>query len=358
MASEELNTTVDLGRVVGIDGKSAYQTAVEGGYTGTEEEFAEFLASRQKLPDNILSFEPADPDTPPEPALPKDADMLGGYGPEHYVSREELLTMMRQFADVTMSGGVPYGKELTESWESMNARIVAGDLSGIHIGDYKTIQLTTGETVIMEVAGIDQYYRCADQEIGHHVDFISRDCLAGTKVWNDTNTNNGTAAEPNPWRASKLFRTLNDETTGVFSTLPAELKLCVIEKRALVETRYSETGTLNDSTSWKWDNMGKLWLPTEVEVLGNTVWSDASIGAGGGGCNKQYPIFIGNCLHLIKGNGDGGPRRSWLEASARRASATDVCYVGADGANGYIVTYERLCVPLCFRIGRIPKVQS
>ena len=103
-------------------------------------------------------------------------------------------------------GGVPFGRELTESWASLQARIKKGDFSGIHIGDFKTIQLTTGEVVIMEVAGIDQYFNCGDQVIGHHVDFISRDCLKGAKVFNASGKNNGTKEEPNPWRASDLFK--------------------------------------------------------------------------------------------------------------------------------------------------------
>ncbi len=178
--------------------------------------------------------------------------------------------------DIFMSGGVPYGKELTESWAALRTRIKAGNFAGLHIGDFKTIQLTTGETVVMEVAGINQYYRCGDQEIGHHVDFISRDCLVGAKVFNDTNTNQGIAAEPNPWRASKLFQTLNNETTGVLSTLPADLKPCIIEKRALLENRFSEAGALSGSAGWTWNNMGKLWLPTEVKALashgGRGIW--------------------------------------------------------------------------------------
>lgn len=36
--------TIDLGRVVGPDGKSAYQYVVDGGYTGTEAEFGALLA--------------------------------------------------------------------------------------------------------------------------------------------------------------------------------------------------------------------------------------------------------------------------------------------------------------------------
>jgi len=257
------------------------------------------------------------------------------------------------FKDTFLAGGVPYGKELTESWASLRARIMAGDFVGIHIGDYKPIALTTGEVVIMEVAGIDQYYKCGDAQIGHHIDFISRDCLAGAKVFNDTDTNNGTATEPNPWRASKLFQTLNDDTTGVVATLPADLKPCIIEKRALLESRYSAAGALDASTGWAWNNMGKLWLPTEVEVFGNTFWSDGDAGwTGGGGCNLQYPIFYGGAKHIIKGVGNGGGRCYWWEASAHRRSATDVCFVGDYGSASYhVATGAGIFAPLCFRIG-------
>ncbi len=259
-------------------------------------------------------------------------------------------------ADFFRCGGVPYGKELTESWPVLQARIKAGNFAGIHIGDFKPIKLTTGETVIMEVAGIDQYFRCVDYEIGHHVDFISRDCLlnspTGKFKFNDTSTNNGTAAEPNPWRSSKLFQTLNDEANGVYATLPADLKPCIIQKRALLESRFSAAGALSDSTGWAWNNIGKLWLPTEVEVFGNAVWSDEIWGTGGGGCNKQYPIFAGNSLHLIKGNGNGGARHHWWEASAHRASAFHVCYVDRYGsATRDAAESELICAPLCFRIG-------
>lgn len=260
-----------------------------------------------------------------------------------------LSAAIEFFKETFLSGGVPYGKELTESWPALQTRIRAGDMRGIHIGDYKTITLTTGEVVVMEVAGIDHYYKCGYPEmIGHHVDFISRDCLAGTKLFNDTNTNNGTAAEPNPWRASKLFRTLNDETVGVFATLPTDLKPLIITKTALLERRYSEAGVLEANTGWDWNNMGKLWLPTEVEVFGNTFWSDGDAGwNGGGGCNLQYPIFIGGAKHIIKGAGNGGSRCGWWEASAQRQSSTNLCIVNNNGnANNNVATNPSIYAPL------------
>ena len=99
--------------------------------------------------------------------------------------------------------------------------------------------------------------------------------------------------------------------------------------------------------------MGKLWLPTEVEVFGNTFWSDGDAGwTGGGGCNLQYPIFYGGAKHIIKGAGNGGGRCYWWEASARRQSSTHVCYVGTDGtAHNHVATNAGVYAPLCFRIG-------
>ena len=268
--------------------------------------------------------------------------------------RVPFNAMTEFFKETFLQGGVPYGKELTESWASLQNRIKAGNFAGIHIGDYKTIQLTTGETVVMEVAGIDQYYRCGHPtEIGHHIDFISRDALAGTKVFNETNDNNGNATEKNPWRASKLFQTMNDPTSGVLATLPADLRSCIIEKIALLEHRFSEAGKVDANTGWDWGTMGMLWLPTEVEVFGNTFWSDGDAGwTGGGGCNLQYPIFYGGAKHIIKGAGHGGGRCSWWEASAVRQSTDCVCYVADSGsAYYYWATHEWVCAPLCFRIG-------
>ena len=291
-------------------------------------------------------------------SVPKGMDIAGSacliIDNEKVTKRVDFNAAAEFIKGEIFGGGVTLiGKELTESWASLQARSKAGNFKGIYIGDYKTITLTTGETVVMEVAGIDTYHRCGDIEIGHHIDFISRDCLAGTKVFNDTNNNNGTAAEPNPWRASKLFQTLNDETAGVFATLPAELKPCIMEKRALLENRYSAAGTLESSTGWGWNNMGKLWLPTEAEVFGNTFWSDGDAGwTGGGGCNLQYPIFCGSAKHIIKGAGNGGVRCVWWEASARRQSSGIVCVVGYNGyAGNYWASTAGFYVPLCFRIG-------
>lgn len=307
------------------------------------------IKMEESLGEGPYTFEYA----PEEDGSAVQASQVGYDSTESGLEAETVQRALDLLSVMVLSGGVPYGKELTESWASLQARIQAGNFKGIRIGDFKTITLTTGEKVVMEVAGIDQNHRCGDIEIGHHIDFISRDCLAGTKVFNDTNTNNGTAAEPNPWRASKLFQTLNDEATGVIATLPGDLKPCIIEKRALLESRYSAAGALESSTGWAWNNMGKLWLPTEVEVFGNTFWSDGDAGwTGGGGCNLQYPIFYGGAKHIIKGAGNAGSRCGWWEAAAQRQSSTRVCSVTHAGIASNTVAMDGVrSAPLCFRIG-------
>ena len=98
--------------------------------------------------------------------------------------------------------------------------------------------------------------------------------------------------------------------------------------------------------------MGKLWLPTEVEVFGVPHWCEAGYGSGGGGCNLQYPIFMGGSKHIIKGNGNGGGRVYWWEASAKRSSSGEFCRVGGNGyAGGSSALNDMVCAPLCFRIG-------
>lgn len=256
------------------------------------------------------------------------------------------------FADLFLHGGIPYGKELTDSWATLKAKAQARDYSGIHIGDYKTITLSTGEVVIEEVSGIGQYENCGDTAIGGCVDFISRDCLKGAMQWNATATNNGKADEKRPWLASDLYKALNDESTGVYAKLPSDLKSAIIPKRALLEERYSAAGAISADSGWSWADAGKLWLPTEIEVFGHPVWSEPGYGTGGGGCNKQYPIFMGNSKHLIKGDGNGGSRVGWWLLSVGRAGASHVCGVDhCGGAGGGSAARLGVRAPLCFRIG-------
>lgn len=268
------------------------------------------------------------------------------------VTLDNLRHYFRKLRDAE-SVSFPVVKEISESWKDLHDRIVVGDFSGINVGDYKTITLTTGEVVICEVAGIDTYYRSGDIPVGHHIDFISRDCLAGGKRMNATNDNNGTEEDHHPWMVSEMYKTLNNETTGVYSTLPVDLKPYIITKRALHEERYSSSGKVGNNTSYSYIDMGKLWLPAESEIYGHAILSDISMTEiGMSGLNFQYPIFASGTSHVIKCNGNGGSRCPWWTSSARMNDKYYFCYVNDIGERRVNGAASTICrVPLCFRIG-------
>lgn len=234
--------------------------------------------------------------------------------------------------------------EYADVWAWIKARITAVNYAGLNIGDYIPFLLGGTETIWAQIAGIDMYYRTGDTEIGHHIDFVSKDCIATTYQWNTTNINNGDATNAAPWMVSALKASLD----GLVAGLPAGLQSVVIEKRAFLETRYSASGTLTNSTGWAWNNMGKLWIPTEYEFFGNIAYSTTPWAVGQ---NIQYPIFIGSCKSRTKGNGHNGIRASWWLSTVRGGNATQCLYTHSRGHDSYGDATLALSVPLCFRIG-------
>lgn len=265
-------------------------------------------------------------------------------------------------AYANFNGAAAEPKELTESWKELRTRIRNGDYDGINIGDYKTITLEGGESVVMEVAGIDTYYGSGSyyNRTGHHIDFISRDCLEsiGLRQYNSTNTNNGgkvTEANgsywaQNPYKFSELGRALSDMGEGsIWSELPEDLRDCIYPKIATVEHRQTDAGEVAANTGEGEEFLGYLWLPFELEVFGRHDHSDARYGSGGGS-NMQYPIFKNTTKHLEKGFGKGGERTSWWMASAYANSKYSFLGVSVSGQSGIYIATEKLGVPLCFRI--------
>jgi hypothetical protein len=230
----------------------------------------------------------------------------------------------------------------TDVWAWLKARKDAVNYSGLHIGDY--VPFTLGaETIHSQIAGIDTYYRTTDSDLGHHIDFISRDCMATLRQWNTTNVNNGSADNPSPYMVSALKATLD----GLVSSLPAGLQSVIKTKRFLLESRYSSGSTLTDSTSFAWNDMGKLWVPTKYEVFGNIVMGTKPYAAMQG---VQYPIFANSYKSRIKRKGHQGPRCHWWLATVFSGYSTSACYVNNSGhpnATGASASYG---VPLCFRI--------
>ena len=150
---------------------------------------------------------------------------------------------------------------------------------------------------------------------------------------------NGTGVNP----AIKRVDYTND---GIYHYLPDWLKAVIIEKRFLLNERYSTSGVLSDENSWSWVNLGKLWFPTEVEVYGCPVWG--SKGGYGLGSSIQYPLFMGNMRRVKKRNGS---RNAWWLLSPT-ANTTSWCFVISNGiANYFNASAGWIAAPVCFRIG-------
>lgn len=258
------------------------------------------------------------------------------------------------FASLGMSlskakyGEYPYDDavELSYSWADIDAMARANNFQDIRIGDYKTIT-AGGETVRCQVAGINTHRHCSDRDQGPHIDFISKDCLKNTVQWSSAGHNNGDANTPYPWLASTVFTYLNET---ILPKLPSDLASVIVNRRALMEQRYTAGATnMTQSNTWGWCDIGKLWLPNEVEVYGVCVWSGLNDGwAHGDG--THYPIFQGGWATRVKGLGHNGGRCSWWLRAVRSASSTHACGVGGyGGPHSWYVT-DSSAVPLCFRI--------
>ena len=283
---------------------------------------------------------------------------------------EQIANRVYPGADLT----VKYAAEIAAEpyngnvWAWIKARIQAADYTGLHIGDYIPF-VAGGNTIKAEIGGIDTYYNYGDTAVGHHIDFISRDCWPDAHVFNKANYNNGTSVSPHPWLASDLYAWLNSlamqvpnaatanpamvavdySATGVYNKLPAELKAVIVQKRLLLPSRYTAGSLLIDDNSWAWADAGKLWVPSEIEVYGCEHWGSKNGYSSGG--FQQYPIFANN-MKRVKGAGDGGDRASWWLLSAGGGNSAAFAYVSGYGGGGsyYSASGTLIRAPLCFRI--------
>lgn len=250
---------------------------------------------------------------------------------------------------VLKAGGIPaytsFNREPMEiqlPLEEIHEKTMDGDFIGLRVGDYKTMTLTTGELVDMQIAGINVYKNHGDSPLGNHIIWLSRDCLEQTYPMRPDNINNGTSDEKNPFRASALFSTLQNT---IFPTIPEEWRNIIGNMRCLYGERYSSSGILTADTGWAGKDRGRLILPSVKEVFGNNGFSE-HFENGGGGLNIQWPIFIGG--NVIKGLGRGGPRSHWWLCSAYAGNSTDFCYVNHGGNSDHCWATDSRGVPLGF----------
>lgn len=149
---------------------------------------------------------------------------------------------------------------------------------------------------------------------------------------------------PNEAAADPFLTEVDYTEGGIWKYLPDKVKNVIIDKWAYPGTRLVE-GTLRTSeNTWDSANLGKLWLPCEMEVYGEHIFSTAYESAFG----RQYPCFMNG--NRKKGAGNGGSRSYWWLSSPYSGGSTYFCVVDNGGyANSYGAS-DSLRVPVCFRI--------
>ena len=220
-------------------------------------------------------------------------------------------------------------------YDALHKRVQAANFSGMRVGDYIDMPLVSASNVAAQqsvrflLAHFDPYLYCGDNSKGHHIAFIASAPVAVAKtvtgvandsylMWNTANTNQGTADVKNPYLNSnlkaweKLFE----------ACLPEGLTKYLLTQRVLLEERYSASGALSDSNSWSWQDIGKVWSPSEMEVYGCPVWGTKGYSVG---FDCQFDLFR-DTAHRLNGSRCSG----WLRSVAS-GSASYVCYVGNDG---------------------------
>lgn len=282
-----------------------------------------------------------------------EADILG-VGADHYYEGVDLTQL---FADEISA--------YTSPWAWISARIKAKNFSQIHVGDYIPV-VVNGATYKAQVAGIDTYFNTTDKAVPHHIDFITKELYSPTFKMNLVNFNNGVSAEAmHPWLTCNGYAFLNslamqvpnstsnnpaltdvDYTAGgAYFYLPEELKKVIIPKRVYLPYRYSASEKQNDDNGGAWQDIGKLWLPSEFEVCGASVWGGKTYPAMFG---TQYPIFANSMAH-VKATPNGS-RGTWWTMTATSGHSTYFVYVNINGYMYNLTASSDFRAPLCFRI--------
>ena len=229
-------------------------------------------------------------------------------------------------------------------YDALHKRIAAGNFAGLRVGDYIDVPLVSASNVAAQqsvrllLAHFDPYYQCGDSAKGHHIAFIASAPVAVAKtvtgvandsylMWNTANTNQGTADVKNPYLNSNL----KAWETAFEACLPEGLTKYLLTQRVLLEERYSASGALSDSNSWSWQDIGKVWSPSEMEVYGFPVWGTKGYSVG---FDCQFDLFR-DTAHRVNGT-----RCGWWLRAVLGGSSSYVCYVGNyGGANGYSAAY-------------------
>lgn len=274
--------------------------------------------------------------------------------------------------------GIPYdGVDLTakfateisgfsDVWAWLHDRIGDGNYDGIHIGDYIpfTCTNTAATQLNAKILGINTYKSYGNSistAIGNHIDFWAG-VWPSRKAINTVYYNNGTSQSAHPWVASDLYLFCNSlqgsvasaatanptltakdyRSDGIYYYFPTALKNVIVEKEALLEKRYNSLELLADANERGWVNIGKVWVPHEVEIYGTPIFSKPGYASAG---FVHYPFFACNMNRLAFG-------RTYLWLLSPTSGSTQTwCGVDYNGAaTTYFTSNTGVSTPVCFRV--------
>lgn len=158
-----------------------------------------------------------------------------------------------------------------------------------------------------------------------------------------------------------ILKSVDYTNGGVFHYLPSKLTAVISDKymyrgpRALQgNPTNSSNSSFNNANSQIWVNMGKLWVPTEHEIVARsdsyTQYEGVYNSGNGDVYSVQYPIFKNGGRSKFQA-GSTTLRRDWWTSSVPY-NATGCCYITSEGfPTNYAnrVTNYRYS-PVCFRI--------
>ena len=237
--------------------------------------------------------------------------------------------------------------EYTDEAEWFNARVVAGNFTGIRPFDYFDITLTDGKLFRYRVGAIDPYLHAGYPEIEkHHIIMVPDQVWPDSVPWNTTNTNQGTSTTKNPYLASNLHRW---EINNFYPLMPQKWKNVMAVHRVLLEERYSTAGAQSNDTGWSWQDVGKVFSLSEIEVYGFLGWSKVS-NSYSAGFDCHFPLFktTGNRIR----RNPAGERYYWWLRSVGAGSSSWACNVTENGHCNYRDASNAGVRALpCFRVG-------
>ena len=239
-----------------------------------------------------------------------------------------------------------------DEWQWFQARVRAGDYSGMLPHDYLPVSLTSGFQLNYEIGHFDPYKGAGDTEIGHHVPMIPKVVVPVTGAyavngdhiyWNTTADNNGNASEKHPYIASNLHAW---ETSVYYNLLPEKVRNRIVNVRALLEERYNASTKQTAATGWSWCNLGNVWSPSPIEVFGHESWATKGY-ADGYDC--QFDVFKSTRGRIRR---NGSARADWWLRVPSGVSSSAVCHVSAYGlANNHSAADTGIYPLPCFHIG-------